>query len=72
MKLAVAYYCKLQHMTVAENYIKRLAVDFNKPEVRELLTYHGEVFEGMNELLEPSYRMRIGVKTSSLFMKSLE
>lgn len=72
VKLAVAYYSKPQHMTIAENYVKRLALEYMKPSVRELLAYHGEVFEGMNELLEPCYRMRIGVKTSSIFMKSLE
>lgn len=72
VKLAVAYFSKPQHMTIAENYVKRLALEYMKPSVRELLPYHAEVFEGMNEVLEPCYRMRIGVKISNIFMKSLE
>jgi hypothetical protein len=72
VKLAAAYYSKPSHKIFAEAFLRKLANAILHRQEAELMPFHMEVIEDMNQALQRSSRLAIGTKITNLLLVAVE
>lgn len=72
MKLSAAYYSKPNHTIFAEFFLRKLANSILHKQDAELMPFHMEVLEEMNQALQRPNRLAIGLKITNLLFVAVE
>jgi hypothetical protein len=72
VKLAASYYSKPNHTFFAEAFLRKLTNGILSHQEGELMPFHMEVLEDMNQVLQRPHRVAIGTKITNILLAAVE